>query len=355
MEAVIVAGGLGTRLRPLSLHEPKHLLPVGGVPFVVHQLTKLAAAGVKHVVLATSYRADRFEPVLGDGARFGVQLSYVTEPRPLGTGGAIRHVADHLSDSDEPVVILNGDVLSGHDLTAQLARHREVEAAVTLHLVEVPDARAYGCVPTDSAGWVTAFMEKSPATVSHQINAGCYIFNRSVIDDIPAGRVVSVERETFPALLAAGRAVFGYREDCYWRDIGTPQALVQGSADVVRGVVSSPAYPHPPGEAAVASDANVAVDARLSGGTTVGAGATIGAAVVLEGSVVCAGAVIEAGAHVVGSVLGPRARIGERVVLRDAVVGDRAAVGADCELIDGARVWCDITIPAGAIRFSSDA
>ncbi len=156
-EAVIVAGGFGTRMLPLTERRPKHLLEVGGVPFLDHQVTKLAAAGVEHVVLATSYRADLFRPVLGDGERFGVRISYVTEDEPLGTAGAIRNVAAALSDDpDGAVVILNGDVLSGHDLAAQLAdfeRPRDGRPVdVSLHLVEVPDARAFGCVPTDDRG-----------------------------------------------------------------------------------------------------------------------------------------------------------------------------------------------------------
>src|SRR5919206_4394940 len=151
-EAVIVAGGFGTRMLPLTERRPKHLLEVGGVPFLEHQLSKLAAAGVEHVVLATSYHADMFAPTLGDGSRHGLRLSYVQEEEPLGTGGAIRNVADALDpEPDHAVVVLNGDVLSGHDLRAQLADFdtdrsgRRVD--VSLHLVEVDDARAFGCVP----------------------------------------------------------------------------------------------------------------------------------------------------------------------------------------------------------------
>ncbi|MEJ7706676.1 MAG: nucleotidyltransferase family protein [Nocardioidaceae bacterium] len=177
MEAVIIAGGLGVRLLPLTEHCPKHLLPVAGIPFVVHQLTKLAEADIGRVVLATSYLADQFEPVLGDGSRWGIELVYVREQTPLGTGGAISNAAIHLrSKTAEPVVIFNGDILSGHDLSAQIAQHRDREAEVTLHLVEVEDARAFGCVPTDDAGNVLGFVEKSPNPVSRQINAGCYVF-----------------------------------------------------------------------------------------------------------------------------------------------------------------------------------
>ena len=235
LEAVIVAGGYGTRLLPLTTHRPKHLLEVGGRPFLEHQVSRLAAAGVGHVVLATSYRADLFEPVLGDGSRWGIRLSYVQEDEPLGTGGAIRNVADVLGpDPEGAVVVLNGDVLSGHDLAAQLEDFetprdgRPVD--VSLHLVEVEDARPFGCVPTDEAGRVTAFVEKSDDPVTRQINAGCYVFRRRVVDSIPPGRVVSVERETFPGLVEDDAVVVGYVENAYWRDVGTPSRAGRGLA-----------------------------------------------------------------------------------------------------------------------------
>ncbi len=165
-EAIIVAGGFGTRLLPLTERRPKHLLDVGGVPFLTHQITKLADAGIEHVVMATSYRADAFVPVLGDGSRFGLRITYVREEVPLGTGGALRNVASVLDDDPEAaIVILNGDVVSGHSIRAQVADFGTARAGrlpdVSLHLVEVPDARAFGCVPTDAEGRVTAFVEKS--------------------------------------------------------------------------------------------------------------------------------------------------------------------------------------------------
>ena len=193
------------------------------------------------------------------------------------------------------MIVLNGDVLSGHDLTAQLELHRTTEAAVTLHLVGVEDPRAFGCVPTDGDGRVTAFLEKTPTPITDQINAGCYIFRREVIDSIPAGVPVSVERDTFPGLLAAGAPVLGYREDAYWLDVGTPAAFVQGSADLVRGVLPSAAVADP-GEVLIGEGALVAEDAVLTGGTTVGAGCVIGSGAVVEGSVLFDDVWIAAGA-----------------------------------------------------------
>ena len=224
-EAVLLVGGKGTRLRPLTVNTPKPMLPTAGVPFLHHVLSKARAAGIDHVVLATSYRPEVFRDGIGDGSALGLRVDYVTEDVPMGTGGGIRNVLDRLeSGPDDPVVILNGDILSGHDLAAQVAAHRASGAEVTLHLSEVEDPRAFGCVPTDESGRVTAFLEKTPTPVTNRINAGCYVFKRRVIDAIPADRPVSVERETFPELVAAGALVLGHVDPAYWLDLGTPAA-----------------------------------------------------------------------------------------------------------------------------------
>ena len=319
MQAILLVGGQGTRLRPLTLTTPKPMLPVAGVPFVTHQLTRLAAAGFDHVVLATSYRAEVFEQHFGDGAELGVRLSYVVETEPLGTGGAIRNAAAALDPGDDSVVVQNGDVLSGHDLAAQLARHRDAGAVATLHLVTVEDARAYGCVPTDAAGRVLAFHEKMPEPVSQQINAGCYVLDRSVIDAIPAGVVVSVERETFPSLLASGAVVLGVVDDSYWLDVGTPAAYVRASADVVRGVLGPPAR-----ESLVDPSAVVDPSASIVGGTALGPGVQVGAGAVVAGSVVQRGVRIGPGAIVTRSAIGADAVVPPGGVLTDAVVADGA-------------------------------
>ncbi|WFB09139.1 NDP-sugar synthase [Streptomyces sp. LX-29] len=357
-EAILLVGGKGTRLRPLTVHTPKPMVPAAGVPFLTHQLARARAAGVEHIVLATSYLAEVFEPYFGDGSAFGLHLEYVTEEEPLGTGGAIRNVASRLhSGPDDPVLIFNGDILTGLDIPALVRTHRDSGADVSLHLTRVTDPRAYGLVPTDPDGRVTAFLEK-PQTpeeiVTDQINAGCYVFNRSVIDTIPAGRPVSVERETFPGLLAAGAHLQGMVDSTYWLDLGTPQAFVRGSADLVLGRAPSPAVPGRCGERLVLDSARVARDAKLTGGTVIGAGAHVGAGARIDGSTVLDGAVVEEGAQVHDSLIGAHARIGARTVLHGAVVGDGALVGSDNELRDGVRVWCGADIPAGAVRFSSD-
>ena len=354
-EAVLLVGGKGTRLRPLTVHTPKPMLPTAGVPFLHHVLARAAKAGVEHVVLATSYRPDVFRDGIGDGSRLGLRVDYVTEEVPLGTGGGIRNVADLLeAGPDEPVVVLNGDVLSGHDLGAQVRVHVAAGADATLHLTEVSDPRAFGCVPTDRFGRVTAFLEKTPEPETNRINAGCYVLRRSVIDAIPAGRPVSVERETFPALVADGLLVLGHVDAAYWLDLGTPAAYVRGSCDLVLGVAPSPALPGPTGEALVLDGAVVADDAVVTGGTTVGRAASVGAGATVAGSVLLDGATVGAGALVRDSVVGRAATVGEGAALHGVVVGDGARVGAGNELTTGARVWCDITLPPYALRFSSD-
>lgn len=242
MESILLVGGKGTRLRPLTINTPKPMLPVAGVPFTEHQIALAREAGITRIALGTSYRAEVFSDYFGDGQQFGVELDYRVEDEPLGTGGAIRNAADALTcGPDDPVVVFNGDVLTGLDIGALVGAWREADADVAIYLTRVEDPRAFGLVPT-VGDRVTAFLEK-PQTpeeiVTDQINAGCYIFRRSVIDQIPADRPVSVERETFPGLLEAGRTVVGWVDPGYWLDLGTPLAFARGSADIVLGKVHS--------------------------------------------------------------------------------------------------------------------
>jgi mannose-1-phosphate guanylyltransferase len=358
LEAILLVGGQGTRLRPLTISTPKPLLPTAGVPFLAHQLAKASAAGVTRVVLATSYRAGMFADCLGDGSAFGVEIIYVQEETPLGTGGAIRKAASALrGEPGSPVLVLNGDVLSGHDLAAQLDLHSKAEAAVTLHLVQVSDPARFGCVPTDADGRVTAFLAKTPHPVTNWINAGCYIFRRNVIDLIPPGVVTSVERETFPALLEAGAVVMGYRDGSYWLDVGTPEAFVQGSCDLVLGRLASAALAPGrgvPGEVLLLGGARVEPGAQVGGGTVVGAGSVIGAGARVVGSVLFDGVQVGAGARVSASVLGRGVRIGETAVLDQAVIGDDARVAGGNELRAGIRVWPGTDLGPTSIRFSTD-
>ncbi|OBK89210.1 GDP-mannose pyrophosphorylase [Mycolicibacter heraklionensis] len=351
VDAVVLVGGKGTRLRPLTLSAPKPMLPTAGLPFLTHLLSRIAAAGIEHVILSTSYKPEVFAEEFGDGSALGLQIDYVTEQEPLGTGGGIANVAPKLRH--DTAMVFNGDVLSGADLTELHAYHREQGADATLHLVRVGDPRAFGCVPTDD-GRVTAFLEKTEDPPTDQINAGCYVLSRDVIDRIPRGRPVSVEREVFPALLADGVRVCGYVDTSYWRDMGTPEDFVRGSADLVRGIAPSPALGGRRGEALVHDGASVAPGAVLIGGTVVGRGAEIGPGARLDGAVIFDGVKVEAGSVIERSIIGFGARIGPRALIRDGVIGDGADIGARCELLRGARVWPGVSIPDCGIRYSSD-
>ena len=351
-EAVVLVGGKGTRLRPLTISAPKPMLPTAGLPFLTHLLARIKAAGIDRVVLGTSFKAEVFEEHFGDGSELGLEIAYVVEDEPLGTGGGIRNVADALTV--DTIMVFNGDVLGGTDLRQVLDTHEKNSADVTMHLVRVADPRAFGCVMTDENGRVEQFLEKTQDPPTDQINAGTYVFQREVIDEIPAGVPVSVEREVFPKLIADGRRVFAHVDSAYWRDMGTPEDFVRGSADLVRGIAPSPALPDAKGESLVHEGAGIAAGAVLIGGTVVGRGAEIGAGARLDGAVVFEGAKIEAGAVVERSIVGFGARIGPRALVRDGVIGDGADIGARCELLRGARVWPGVEIPDGGIRYSTD-
>ena len=296
--AILLVGGFGTRLMPLTKNTPKPMLTVAGVPVTEHQIAMAKAAGISEIVLATSYLSDVFIPYFGDGSKWGIKIKYAVEKEPLGTGGAIRNAAQ-LLDSNESVVILNGDVLSSHNLGEQIRQHEANDADVTLHLTEVQDARAFGCVPTDSNGRVTAFLEKMENPVTNQINAGCYVFNPRVVSTIPLNTVVSVERETFPELVASGAKVFGYVENAYWLDIGTPRALLKASIDIVQRK----------GEFLAMPGSSIDPTAVISGGSCIGANSTVGAGAVIQGSIVEAGCVIGQDSRIMDSFVAAGARV----------------------------------------------
>lgn len=305
--AILLVGGFGTRLMPLTRNTPKPMLTVAGLPVTEHQLMMAKAAGVKEIVLATSYLSDVFTPYFGDGSQWGMSIKYAVEKEPLGTGGAIRSAAQ-LLDTKESIVILNGDVLTEHNLSEQIRQHEAHDADVTLHLTQVEDARAFGCVPTAADGRVTAFLEKMENPVTNQINAGCYVFNPRVISSIPLNTVVSVERETFPQLVALGAKIFGYLENSYWLDIGTPKALLKASTDIVLRTGAGLVMPG----ATVDPSAHIAAGSCVGRGSSVGAGsqiqgsiieagAVIGSQVIITNSFVAAGAVVENGAQITSS------------------------------------------------------
>lgn len=274
---ILLVGGFGTRLKPLTSETPKPMLPVAGIPVTEHQILAAKAAGVHTLVLATSYLAEIFTPYFGDGSQWGIKILYAVEKEPLGTGGAIRNAAQlfdlaHLGD--EPIVVFNGDVLSRHSIAQQIQYHQSKNADVTIHLIDVEDARAFGCVPTDSQGRVTAFLEKMENPVTNSINAGCYIFHSRVLEAIPLGEVVSIERETFPALVSNARPIYGYKEQAYWLDVGTPAALFKGSRDLISG------------EFQVMAGAQIDPSAVITGKSSLGRDVTVGAGSIIDDCII---------------------------------------------------------------------
>lgn len=307
--AILLVGGFGTRLMPLTKNTPKPMLTVAGIPVTEHQIVMAKAAGITEIVLATSYLSEIFTPYFGDGSQWGISIKYAVEKEPLGTGGAIRNAAQ-LLNSDESIVILNGDVLSSHNLSEQIRQHELHYADVTLHLTEVDDARAFGCVPTDSDGRVIAFLEKMDNPVTNQINAGCYVFNPRVLSSIPLNTVVSVERETFPQLVANKAAVYGYVENAYWLDIGTPRALLKASKDIV---IRN-------GQSLVMPGAQIDPSALISAGSCVGRHSVVGSDVRIEGSIIEADAVIESGAVITDSFVAAGAHVEKGAVIASSFV-----------------------------------
>lgn len=339
-KAILLVGGEGTRLRPLTLNTPKPMLPVAGYPITAHQIAKLAAAGISQVMLATSYRAEVFDSWLATQDYLNVQIQIAVEQTPLGTGGAIRNAADLLGLAPgESVVVLNGDVLSGHDLSAQLDQYQASGAAASLHLVSVPDPRAFGLVPTDSNQRVLAFLEK-PKTeaevVTDQINAGCYILDYAVVQRIAPNTPASVERDVFPSALKSGIEMIGYLDNSYFLDLGTPFSYIQGSADLVQQVVGSPLIKSK-SESVIHPSAKVDSTAMIFGGSVIGAGAQIRANSVVSGSIVFENAIVNPGVQLFDSILGTASEIAENLALTRVVISEHCQISA--EIPPGTRVW----------------
>jgi mannose-1-phosphate guanylyltransferase len=324
MQAIVLVGGEGTRLRPLTETTPKPALTLVDRPFLAYMIEWLAGHGVSEVVLACGFLPDVLrEALAGEEERAGVAIRYVAEPEPLGTAGAIRFAADALGDAlGEAFLALNGDVLTDLDLGALLRAHREAGARATIGLHPVEDAAAFGLVRSGVGGEVLEFLEKTGEHAPGEINAGMYALQRSVLDLIPAGQNVSIEREVFPRLVGAG--LHGRLLDGYWLDIGTPERYLQASWDILEGRVSTRVEPTAPGllvdpAAAVAKGATIGPRAVVGPGCRVEAGAEV------RDSVLLGGCAVGAGARVIGSVLGPGAEVaaGETVEGAVAAEGER--------------------------------
>jgi mannose-1-phosphate guanylyltransferase len=337
VQALVLVGGEGTRLRPLTSNLPKPALRLVDRPFISYMIDWLTRHGVDEVVLACGFRAQRLREVIGDGGDGGPRLRYVEEPEPLGTAGAIRFAAEHL---EERFLALNGDVLTDLDLSALIAHHHQQGATATLGLYPVEDPTGYGLISTDADGRITEFLEKPEAAHAGtgNINAGTYVLERSVLELIPAGREVSIEREIFPALVGAG--LYGLPLEGYWMDIGTPDRYLQASWDILERRVETRVAERLDGEdrliepgAEVAAGAEIAPPILLEAGARVGAAATVG-----PRAVIAAGCEIGSGATVADSVLHAGCRVGEGATIRGAILASGAAVDANCEVEPGSVI-----------------
>lgn len=319
MQAIVLVGGQGTRLRPLTDSVPKPALTLVDRPFLAYMVEWLASHGVDDVVLACGFLPDVLREALGDGERAGARVRYIAEPRPLGTAGAIRFAADELGAGlDERFLALNGDVLTDLDLTALLAAHESGGGRATLGLHPVEDSAAYGLVRSAPGGEVLSFEEKTGEPVPGVVNAGMYALERSVLELIPPGREVSIEREVFPRLVGDG--LRGVELDGYWMDIGTPERYLRASWDILEGVVSTRVRPTGPGMH-VDPSAEIAESAALGPRVVLGPGCRIASGAEVRESVLLAGSTVGMGASVSGSILGEGASLADGAALDGAVVG----------------------------------
>ena len=317
MQALVLAGGEGTRLRPLTLTTPKPVMPFAGRPFMTFMLDWLARHGVDDVILSCGFMSDAVEHVLGD-IHAGIRLRYVHEDEPLGTAGPLRLALDSGALQDERLFVLNGDVLTDMDLTAEREQHERTGARATLCLIAVDDTASYGVVPTADDGQVEQFLEKAPGPApTNRINAGAYLLDRDVIERIPPGRAVSIEREIFPSLV--GQGLYGYLAAGYWMDVGTPRRYLEGTWDLLAGVTES------------------SLPERDETGS-----------LIYEGG-------LTSGAHIgPQAVVGRHCSVGSDSSIERAVLHDRVAVGADCSLrecivAEGARIGDGAEVQAGAV------
>jgi len=346
MKAILLAGGKGTRLRPLTIHTPKPIVPIFNRPFLHYQIDLLKQVPeIDEVILSLNYQPRRIEEIFGDGSDIGIRIRYVVEPAPLGTGGAIKYAGDKLTES---VVVFNGDVLTQIDLAAVIRLHRERNAKATIVLTPVPNPSAYGLVQTDASGNIQRFVEKpkpEEITTNH-INAGIYVLEPDTFDRIPSDVSWSVERSYVPSLIERGETFVGFVYDGYWIDIGTPEKYTQVHRDIMDGRYSTgPFRDAAPGRKWISTDARVEDGATIDGpcfiddGVLVKAGARIGAY-----SVIGRQTQVEEHASIDGAIIWPNCRVGEHAVVGNTIVGRNCHVGRHVTIADGAVLGDKTTV-----------
>jgi mannose-1-phosphate guanylyltransferase len=366
MQAVILVGGEGTRLRPLTSTVPKPVVPLVDRPFISFMLQWLRAHGVDDVIMSCGFLATSVRNVLGDGSGLGIRLRFIEEPEPRGTAGALKYASSML---DERFLMLNGDVLTDIDLTAQIAQHERTEAKATLALVGVADPSAYGLVRLAEDRSVTEFVEKpsSDQIDTNLISAGAYVLQREILDLIPPDRNVSIEREVWPALIGDG--LYGFPSESYWLDIGTPERYLKGTFDIIEGNVKT-AVTERLGAGYLVIDEGADVQGRaippavIERGVQIARGAHVGSLVVLgenvrvganstvERSVIFSGSEIGEDCTLSDCIIAAGCRVGDRTqITGGTVLGEGVTVGADNVITNGARIFPRVELPDGALRF----
>ena len=336
MKAILLAGGKGTRLRPLTLHTPKPIVPIFDRPFLHYQLDLLKQVPeIDEVILSLNYQPRRIEEIFGDGGDSGLGIRYVVEPAPLGTAGAVRYAGEAIRES---IVVFNGDVLTEVDLAAVIALHRERQAKATIVLTPVENPAAYGLVETDAAGNIRRFLEKpKPDEITcNTINAGIYVLEPETFDRIPKDMPWSIERSFFPSLIERGETFVGYVYGGYWIDIGTPEKYIQVHRDIMDGRYGSPRYVNAPSHAWVSSEARVEEGATVEGpcfiddGSIVKSGARIG-----PYSVIGRQCHVEEHAVVEGTIVWANTRISQEAIVRQSILGRHCHIGRNATVEGG--------------------
>jgi mannose-1-phosphate guanylyltransferase len=366
MQALILAGGEGTRLRPLTSTVPKPVVPLVDRPFIAFMLDWLHRHDVDDVIMSCGFLASGVRNVLGDGSAYGLRLRYVEEPQPLGTGGAVKFAESLL---DERFLMLNGDVLTDLDVSAQLALHEARGARATIALTPVEDPSAYGLVRTTNSGEVTEFVEKpAPDQIdTRNISAGAYVLERSVLELLAPDEAASIERDVFPRLV--GEGLYGYVSDGYWLDIGTPERYLEGTFDILEGTVASGVRQRMGDgylcvEDGVENAGRIIPSALVESGCRIGEGTRIGGRVVLEGgvtvgdnstierAVVMQGTEIGRNCTLSGCIIAGGVRIGDDCHVDGlSVLGEGVTIGSGNVVSNGARLFPGVTLPDGALLF----
>ena len=338
MKAILLAGGKGTRLRPLTIHTPKPVVPIFDRAFLHYQIDRLKQVPeIDEVILSLNYQPRRIEEIFGDGEGVGVRIRYVVEPAPLGTGGAVRYAAQGISDT---IVVFNGDVMTSVDVNGVVQMHRARGAKATIVLTPVENPAAYGLVETHKDGAVKRFLEKpDPDQITcDTINAGIYVLEADTFDRIPKEGSYSIERGYFPSLVERGEPFFAYVDRGYWIDIGTPEKYVQVHRDMFDGKFAGGSFAGVDlTQPLVAADARIDEGARLDAPCFIDSGAHIKAgAVVGRYAVIGRGGVVEENAQVSGSIVWPNTRIGEHAVVDNAILARNCHIGRNCLVREGA-------------------